>query len=352
MAIVFVEGFDMYNGLTNTATAGGITSRWDYFANLSLLAGRFGGQAAAIAYGTSSKYLAASLGASYTQGALGFAFYASALPSNNIDIAYVGTTASLAQLSVVFTVGGGLAVYRGILGTGTSALLGATALNIIPVGAYSYIELEFVIDNSVGSAILYLSGTPVLTLSGVDTQNLTDNTFSLLSFGTPGGLGYGFVGRFDDVYLTDTPSRLGEQRVFTANVDADASPSDWAASGGAVAPYTMIDEVLCDGDTTYISSSTLNARAMFGVGNLPVSPTGIQAVQISSFGRKTDTGLRKIQLQYEDASANLYTSSEYTLAGGPGYGRQIDLLQNNPITTAGWTASEVNAMKIGVKVST
>lgn len=343
MAVVYVEGFDMYNGITNTATAGGASVRGTYAGSFSLAVGRFGGQALQLtSTGTSNKYAVLGLPASYPTGTLGFA-----LSQISIFLSSAGQLISVGeQINLLVLNTNAIAVRRG------TTVLGTTANNVFTLNSWCYIEMEYVVSTTVGIVNLYVNGAPVLSISGVNTQNQatdTTNTITISSNLTSGTAGANFL--FDDMYLTDTVTRLGEQRVFTANVDADASPSDWAASGGAVAPYTMIDEVLCDGDTTYISSSTLNARAMFGVGNLPVSPTGIQAVQISSFGRKTDTGLRKIQLQYEDASANLYTSSEYTLAGGPGYGRQIDLLQNNPITTAGWTASEVNAMKIGVKVS-
>lgn len=353
MAVVFVEGFDTYNGVSNTATAGGLNARWVGSTNVGLITGRFGGQALSMSYSTSDKHLYTFLSTTYTQGTLGFAFYATSYPSANCDLAYVGTGLSgSAQLSVVYRTDGSLAVYRGAI-QAAGTLLGVTAPATITIASWSYIELEFVIDNSAGSAALYVNNTSALTVTGVDTQNLAGNTYNALVFGTPSGVGFAFSARFDDVYITDTPNRLGEQRVLTTYVDADSTPSEWSTSaGGSTAPYTMIDETLCDGDTTYIYSGTPGESAIFSTQNPSVVPTSVQAVQIGGFARKTDTGVRGIQLQYVDGVGSTFNSSTFVLAGGPGYGRQLNLYNTNPGTGLAWTAAELNAMRIGVRVST
>jgi len=344
MAVVYVEGFDAYNGTDNvTATAVGLATRWSITGPSGLAAGRFGGQALELLVGGSSiRYVVGALPASYPTGTLGFAMrQTSAFTSSSS----VGKLISMnEQINIYPNNDGSLSVRR------STTVLGTTAPGLIAIGAWNYVELEYVISTTVGMFNLYLNGSLVLSASGVNTQALgTDTTTSITmnSNSTAAVNGAGYL--IDDLYLTDTPARLGEQRVVTVVPTSDGTPSQWAASGGAVAPFTMVDEVLCDGDTTYIFDGTVGDRAVFNMASTGATPLSVSAVQIGTFTRKTDTGTRAIQLQYVDSGGTAYDSASQTL--GTTYGRQVSILENNPATATAWTPAEANALKTGVKVS-
>lgn len=338
MTVVAVEGFDMYNGITNTSTNVGLRSRWTSpFNSNSLQAGRLGGQSAR--FENYPDYRWANympLPATYTSGCVGFAIYPEQAGSTTFPFFSYGAAFYISMDGI-----GAIRVQR------TSSASIATSTTLVPTLAWSYLEVEFVISETVGEIRVYLNDdpTPIIDVSGVNTSAVAPGPFLIFS-----GNASTYSCRFDDIYVTDTPNRLGEQRVITNYVNGDASPSDWQSSTIGAAPYTMIDETLCDGDTTYVYASNIGARSVYAVGNLSVAPTTINAVQISSFARKSDAGSRSIELQYETPASTVYSSDTYALATGGTYSKQLYLMPLNPDTNAEWTANAVNDIKVGLEV--
>lgn len=352
MAVIFVDGFDAYNGITNiTASAIGLFSRWTSVSGqvspFSMVTGRFGGQGIRSNTGFSisaNKTLSVPVTGANT-GTVGFAFNASRNDTVVIFALYQGTVGSFAtnaQLSIQLTLNGTLQVLRG-------ATVLFTTADTYNTGVWNYIELEFFIADTGGFANLYVNGALAGSISGADTRNVAaTDTYNFIGIGGDTN-GSEAIFSYDDLYLTNTATRLGEQRVVTVVPTSDGTPSQWAASGGAVAPFTMVDEVLCNGDVDYIFDGTINDQAVFNMASTGATPLSVSAVQIGTFTRKTDTGTRAIQLQYVDSGGTAYDSASQTL--GTNYIRQVSLLENNPATATAWTPAEANALKTGVKVS-
>jgi len=354
MAVTFIEGFDTYNGVGGSgATTVGLTSRWaGDVRNTSMSAGTPYNRGQSLLLPFNSNYHAVSTTIpSASSGTVGFYFYATGyLFSMGLFMVATGPGTidnnSTRQMSINLNNNGTLSV-----GTGTSTFPTViyTTTNIIPLNVWNFLEVEFTISNTVGAVSIYLNGALFGSATGLDTQTQASATFNTLVLGdydvdVPGSVVY-----YDDVYVTDTPTRLGESRVITVVPSSDGTPSQWAASGGAVAPYTMVDEVLCNGDADYIFDGTVNDRAVFNMASTGLTPASVSAVQIGTFSRKTDTGVRAIQLQYVDSGGTAYNSSDISLT--PAYGRQVSILENNPATATAWTPAEANALKTGVKVS-
>ena len=348
MAVVFVEGFDAYNGAGNTLTAPGLLSRWTVngSGNPSLVPGRFGGQAFQAATGSFDGILGSPIPTTSNSGAFGCAMYLTSAGTKGLITFATGFAVNSRQFC--------LATNNGyfVIGTGSSSsaypdTVVYTCPVLVPLSQWFYLEIEFVISNTVGEIRMYYNGALVGSATGLDTQtSATTSSWGYLQLGTDTLAGTRW---FDDLYITDTPVRLGEQRVATVVPVSDGTPSQWAASGGAVAPYTMVDEVLCNGDTDYIYDGTLGDRAVFNMASTGATPVSVSAVQIGTFSRKTDTGYRAIQLQYVDGGGTAYSSSDITL--GTAYNRQVNLLGTNPATSTAWTPSEANALKTGVRIS-
>lgn len=349
MAIVFMEGFDTYNGTGGAGTTSvGAAIRWS--GNYFLSTGRFGGQCIASSgsptAGVTNAW--APIGNTYTASTVGVAVLISSTPSAARPFLSFSQGSALsygAQFHLRVNTDLSISAYR------NATVLGTTATNVITPTAWQYIEVEFVISDTVGSINVYVSGTSVLSLSNINNKNQAASgyNFLYLSSGDNSGLSSGTWSYYDDIYITDSATRLGEQRIVTLNANGDSSPSQWTSSNVGAAAYTMIDEVLCNADTDYVYAGTVDYRAMFAMGDLPTTPDVIKGVQLGAYTRKTDTGLRTVNLQYEGTGTSTYTSAQFTL--GSSYTRQLDILGTNPLTSTTWTGSDINAMKVGVKVA-
>lgn len=346
MAVIFTEGFDYYNGGGgSTTTTVGIRSRW-FGGIVNAVAGRFGGQAMEVT--DPNNPLNALMPSTYTSGCLGFAInVAAGYDGTAYGIAAVSTVgaesnllSAAPQFSININTAGRIQVYRGstLLGVSTAA---------ITFSAWNYIEVEFVISATVGEVRVYLNNdpTPVVNLSGVNNKARADSGFSVIIFDSTSSAN----SNYDDVYVTDTPTRLGEQRVITSYVNGDVSSDFWASSTGGAAPFTMLDETVCDADVTYVSSNTFNSRIVLTVPSLPVPPTTVNAVQIVGFARKTDTEFRQVALEYQNTAGAVSTGASYALNAT--YTYTNNLMIQNPLTAAPWTATDVNSMKIGARLT-
>lgn len=349
MAVILVEGFDTYNSNANTLTAPGTLARWVSTANCSTMAGRWGGRAAWAGSATASY---AALPTSYTAGTIGLALYVESTFSSIANLTFAGVSATqpdtgsyignTSQISIGLTSDLIVRVQRG-------ATVIATSTYRLPSNSWTYLEMEFVISPTAGAIRVYANGdpTPIINLSGINTQSQATAGYSYLCI-APMYTGNGALG-MDDLYLTDTDTRIGEQRVVTSYVDADYSNVGWSPNSGTTL-YTQVDETVCDGDTSYIYAGSVSSDATFNVQDLNVTPVAINAVQVGAFARKTDTGYRTIALQYEAPGGTQYDSGNSTLAGT--YTRPVYLLATNPNTGSAWTLSDVNNMRIGTKVTT
>lgn len=352
MAVVFVEGFDTYNGMLNTtASAVGLAARWTAsYATGSMVAGRFGGQG--YRHTLPGDTNSVRLPGTYSSGCVGFALNAGAGFSTGagwymFSLSYGGNTNTSAitnnphQFAMTITGGLQIQIYRGttLLGTSTTTLT---------AGAWAYIEIEFVISDTVGEIRVYLNNdpTPVINLSGIDSKGETTSGVQFINVSSL-NVGSGQM-IYDDMYFVDTPNRLGEQRIITSYPDSDVLTTYWSSSTSGAAPYTMIDEAQCDGDTTYVSSNTTNSRIVTGVPSLPVPPVSVNAVQITGFARKDETQLRQLALEYQNTAGSVATGPTYTL--GTSYSYINDLMPQNPLTGTAWTGTDVNSMRIGARV--
>jgi hypothetical protein len=225
MAVVLVEGFDVYNGISSSGTNIGLNSSWSLISNgtgHSLLNGRFGGQSYSVVTTFSpgiQKFFTAT--SSFT---VGFALYVPSLPNTlNTD----GDCFINLKSGLTFMVGlklintGALYVQRNTaVATGTS--LGNTAAGVITAATWHYIELSCTISDTLGTVNLRVNGQSVLSLTNQDTRNGTPTTVDTIQIGALNG-GRGGQHIIDDLYVTDSVTPLGEQRIETLYPSADTA---------------------------------------------------------------------------------------------------------------------------------
>lgn len=358
MALVAVDGFDLYNGVAApTLTAPSFQTKWTSQggagSGYSLVAGRFGGQALRVS-ASGNAIATRVLSSNYTSGlSVGFAFRINGLPTGtgfNALVSYLwGFQSSSAawQFGVRPTATGSLEVTRASSQSGAT-VIGTTANGLIVSGNWYYLEIEADLSTTVGRVTLYLNGAQVLNLTGVNNLNAgagTDVGLFVYQF-TNGSTGMG-TGDLDDWYEASTSTRVGEGKVETLRPSADTATKNWTPDTGVV-NFSRVNETLADGDTSYVQASTVGTLDLYDLGDLSSTPAAIYGVQVAGFARKTDAGTRSIALSVKSGATS---SDGSNFALGSSYSKLERMLTTDPNTSAAWGTTAVNALQSGPKVT-
>jgi hypothetical protein len=234
---------------------------------------------------------------------------------------------------------------------GTIELLGdfivrAISGPVLSPQTWHHIEIQADI-NAAGTTNVYVDGILAVTATG----DFIDGTLasSIVFYGNSG------VNVFDDVVLQSDASTqqplIGEHKIHTLMPDADTAQTDWVRSSGTN-DFEMIDDTIpgsSNGDTDYISTATLNAKSEFSVANLAESPTTIHAVQTVVEARKTDAGAKAVT-PYVQSGATRGDGAEFST--GETYAYRDDIFLLDPNTASAWTETTVNAVLVGVEITT
>jgi hypothetical protein len=125
--------------------------------------------------------------------------------------------------------------------------------------------------------------------------------------------------------------------IFTANI----TPT-------TLANADMVSEIVQDAAATYIYDSTVNDADFYSPGAIAVTPNTTVAVITRALALKTDAGTRNIALQIQ-SGATLSTGTSTALNTTWGWLWKVD--QVDPATSAAWTATAVNNLIFGPKVT-
>lgn len=343
MTLVKTDGFDMYNG---TATLTGLQSKWSALigiTNVSMVTGRFGGQA--VHMGSAANGVARNLTAARSSGAHGFACRVTSMPTSDSSpwLMFALLSSGTYTLGLRCKINGAIEAFRATSGAaGTS--LGVSAAGVIVANTWHYWEFEYVISDSVGRVTVWVDGVQILNITGADTNNgvTTVDQFGIVNLnGTP-------ATQFDvdDWYEADAATRIGEGKVETLRGASDGTVT-WTPNSGAN-NYSRINETTVDTDTTYAETGTLNNQDLYNFGPLSSTPSAIYGAQLVSFDRKTDAGSRSIALVAKSGGTT-DVGGDYALSAS--YGRFERMLVVDPNTSAAWTAAAVNALQSGPKVT-
>jgi hypothetical protein len=345
MNVTFMDGFDLYNGVT-AADGKGLNGRWSFVAtpNPTLVAGRFGGQAVQGTDGSgTATNIRAPLPANQTSFCLGFAFnHAAGLASlaSTQPIAQLADSAVAAQLGIYVTAAGVLSATRGA----NSAALITSAAGAIVQGSYGFIEMFGTVDDVTGTLELWLNGVQIGTFAG-DTKQTANANVAFVSLLCPDGTGSVQQVKWDDVYATDTAARLGERRIETIRPSADTAQKDWTASTG-VNNAAMVDETTVD-TSDYVQASTVGNLDLYDLVDLSSTPATIDAIQATMFHLKTDATSRSVAA-VADVSGTTSQGADKALASTVGSSQTI---YNTKPGGGAWSPTAVNGLKIGPKVT-
>jgi hypothetical protein len=278
----------------------------------------------------------------------GFRFRAAALSASTI-LGVLGDTQATSHLVLTLNATTGVLELRRGTNGGTLLASGATA---IATGAWNYIEVRSTIADSGGICQVRLNGSTSneIDFTG-DTKNAgTATTVDGLRLGS-GNSNFFFA----DWYVVNTAgtsptnSWLGDTVVRTLVPTGDGDLSQLTGSdGNQVSNWQQVDE-LPPASTDYNGSPTVGNEDTYALADLP-STTGVSVygVQVSATIAKSDAGTANAQPVLR-LSGTDYTTTARTLSTT--YTEYPDLYEKNPGTSTYFTAAEVNAAQVGMKVA-
>ena len=240
-----------------------------------------------------------------------------------------------------------------LLTNGTRVEAAVSSSAGVLLNAYSFIEVGMRCHSTEGWIEVRTQGdpTPVIRLEGINTlrSTMTSGAIGSLQFWQnfttfPEGRYY-----VDDIYVTDNNTSvlpagfIGDCRVNVLTPIADTDVNEWVPSAGT-SHFAMVDEPTTDIDATYLQTTEIGRRELFGMSQLTDLPDAIHAIAVNWSSKKTNAGNTR--------TAGLIRSGE-NLASGTAYPSLSSYVmrQNcfgrNPAGNSQWTMTSVNAIAAG-----
>jgi hypothetical protein len=323
MTVRWIDGFTFYTTKTDiTAREGIITTPG--FANFAT--GRLGvGQCITTAQGYS------------------FAPFAS--PQAALSIGFAYQVSNLSQAGTMLQMHNGGTPICDLRVTSTGALqatrdgnvLGTSAGGIIAPDVWKYLEVEVERSSSVGVFNVYVNGVSVLALTGQNTggSNIDKITFSSGSADI----------KLDDLYVTDTSTRLGECRIDGIHPTADTATKAWTPSTGTD-NYACVDEATF-ATSDFVSTSSAGDKDYYDMGALGFDPLTIHALLVLTMAKKDDATTRTLRSNLKSSATEGHGA---TKGLGSSFVVYTDIFTTDPNGSIPWTETSVNAAQVGIEV--
>ena len=334
MAILWQDGFDLYNsqtdiGMAYTSISGTIVTT----------GGRFGGGAWEAGSG-----LVRSIPAS-SEIWSSFALNASSSGSSDRTIAMFGSTSGIED-TVTYNPSTGLwKVWRGA----TSTVLNTTA-SMLTAG-WHWIDIHCKLSATVGVLELWIDGTQIINVTGANTIYNSGITQLVTAHFGDNLYGQSLTMYIDDWIVNDLSGsinngRVGDSRIETLVPTSDAGTNNATPSTGT-SHYAVVDEPQFDVTDYLTMPNTSGDKEVFGHGALVSTPAIVHAVAVKMVSQKSDAGAYSLEpLVVSNTTEGDGSSQALTTS----WGIQSSVFEADPHTSAAWTYANVNSASIGYKV--
>ncbi len=277
---------------------------------------------------------------SYTR----FFFRMAAIPTNEETFFYVqdNTPSTLMQLKINPTGGARVTLYN------SAGTLVNTCPTTIGAGRWAQIEIKC---GSGSNAAYEVRIDSVSQISG--TANFGSNLPVFWYLGRPSVGSGGIEFYYDSLHINDFDF-VGNGHVKIVRPDSDGTTLNWTANGAANR-WDCVDEIPNDGDTTYISSATLdqvNEVNLESSSNASITGT-IRSVKSVAIGKRV--GGSPMSVTPLRVRMNSGGSIIETLSGGGdidpilGYKSRSIIATANPSGGGNWSSSAIDSLQLGVK---
>jgi hypothetical protein len=250
---------------------------------------------------------------------------------------------------------GHLELRRGAnLGAAAAGTLLATSTNALTAATWHFIELVATIDNTVGTAEVYVNGSKTgwIDFTG-DTQN------SAAAFSTVIGFGCGNIQvNVDDVYTLTTTGAVPTTRLGDCKSVVKFPGTDAALGAGVYGDSTPLtasdrgamvdDNPVPDDDTTYTALTAPLQKDAYKTAALGLTGT-ILGVTVRARLRKTDAGDGSAQIGLRSGTTDDVSPDVLPTTAYQWFSRSYVA---NPATSTLWTMPALDAAQILVKRTT
>lgn len=347
MAAIFFDGFDYYTPGNTSALP--ITSKWSVFnptaTVITVASGRYPNSQAMSMIGNSGTFSYAQAMVNptlLTTMTVGFSARFGAYQSTaDTFFELLNSTANAPQVRLSLFTGGVIRIHFGTGAPSVSSSAGA-----IPLNTWVYIELEAVL-NSAGSGrvTVYVNGVSAVTTS-VSTAAYVGADF--IKFWCNSAQTY----LVDDLYVTNTATKLGESRVVVMSPSADTAQKNFQTvpPTGLAGNYDAVNGLTVD-NTDWIYGGTQGWKDIYEVDDMPFNPAVIHGIQPIYVARKDDSADMSVRVNLISGANTINGTTNNLLSSTTNwYLYQDPIVINNPTTGLPWKASDINNLKMGPEI--
>ena len=259
------------------------------------------------------------------------------------DMMRLGNAGDDDYFEMELVAGGEISVNQGTTELGVTSGAGITG------ATWHHIQVKLVISATVGEVELRVDGNVELTLTNQDTVGVGTGVSRVQLFARGTADTY-----FDNLVVWDDTGTIlndfptDRLVVETLWPNGDGTTNDFTPLSG-LTNYQMIDDGSTpDDDTTYVSSSTLNAVDLYTMENISQSLGAIVGVGVFVLARLNEVKARQLRALTRSGVTN-YESSPFYLSPGS-YAYWTRYWEADPDTAVAWTESGVNAAEFGFTI--
>jgi hypothetical protein len=252
------------------------------------------------------------------------------------------------QCGLGFKDNGRFAVYRGA----TTELIQGT--NSYPFDSANFLDVEWKINihNTTGSTEVRVNGVEEIAPTGsLNTRSSANNSADIFRIGSQqSGIA---VPNYKHVILMDTAGSvmndfIGPVAISSLRPSADGNYTTWTPNTGT--RWDAVNDAITDSDTTYVTANTATDKVSFGMTDLPAGVTDVFGVMAQAQIKREAETTRIAQMFVRAGGTDQAIGTAQGV--GPSYAFRNAVATVNPHTAAAWTPAEINALELGMEITT
>lgn len=229
-----------------------------------------------------------------------------------------------------------------------SATVIATSATTYGTGVGHWIAVELLAASSGGAASVWVDGVELVTFSG-DTAGAASDGWDQIGFA---GTGWGTTGLtpdygIEDLLLTDaTTGRLDEQYCQVLRPVSVVSGNLTGTGSTGSARWENLDDAPAD-TADYNAAAAADDEDLYGLGNLAASPEVVTVAAVWSYASRSGSGVTASRHRLVSGASDTYQAS-HTLPSS-GWLGVVDLVEEDPATSAAWTEAALAGLQVGIQ---
>lgn len=218
-------------------------------------------------------------------------------------------------------------------------------------GVWNYVEIELITSATAGVLRVYTNGVLATSVTNANFSTSTGTTAVNKIGILPNDYSSSYNQFYDDFYVTNTSTRIGEMHIATIRPNADTAQKQWTPSTGTT-NFNMVNTTNYGALSTYVTTNVSGRKDLYDMQDMSVTTvTGnIAAIKANGYGYKTAFGTSNVNLVVKSASTEVNGTAVDLIEGTSGAKPIPSLIQEvDPATSAAWTTAGVNAVQMGIR---